>query len=226
MDAAERLQEWKERLARAAESAGRDPAGVRLLPASKTVPAERLREFFDAGQTVFGENRVQEAKAKVGILPASCRWHFIGGLQRNKVRDAVEMFELIHSVDAAALAEEIEKRAAAAGKVQRVLLEVNLAGEASKHGCRPEEVPGLLETANRLPHVEVHGLMTVPPVTEDPEDARPYFRRLRELRDRLEQASGAALPELSMGMTHDHAQAVAEGATLVRVGTGLFGKRG
>lgn len=225
MDAATALQLWQERISAATAAAGRAPGSVRLLPASKTVPAERLREFFDAGQHVFGENRIQEARAKIPLLPASCRWHFIGGLQRNKVRDAVAWFDLIHSVDSRALLEEIAAKARAVGKTQAILIEVNVAGESSKHGCPPEDTGALLSLANSLPSVEVHGLMTVAPYYDDPEQARPHFARLRVLRDQLETAHGVKLPELSMGMTHDYAAAIAEGATLVRIGSGLFGAR-
>lgn len=225
MDAATALHLWRDKLAAAAAAAGRSPDSVRLIPASKTVPPERLRAFFDAGQTVFGENRIQEARAKIPLLPSSCRWHFIGGLQRNKVRDAVAWFDLIHSVDSLALLEEIDLKARAAGKVQQVLIEVNVAGESSKHGCPPGETGALIARAQDLAAVEVLGLMTVAPYHDDPGLARPSFARLRGLRDQLEAAQGWRLPELSMGMTHDYAAAVAEGATMVRIGSGLFGTR-
>ena len=225
MEAAEALAYWKEKIAAAALAAGRDPAHVRLIPASKTVTPERLREFYDAGQKVFGENRIQEARAKIPLLPSACRWHFIGGLQRNKVRDAVAWFDLIHSVDSLDLLQEINHRAQAIGKVQAILIEVNVAGEGSKHGCRPEETATLVARAQQLPAVEVHGLMTVAPFHENAELARPTFAQLRRLRDEIETTNGWRLPELSMGMTHDYAAAVAEGATLVRIGSGLFGAR-
>jgi pyridoxal phosphate enzyme (YggS family) len=224
-DAATALNQWREKIAAAATAAGRSPESVRLIPASKSVPPERLRDFFDAGQKVFGENRIQEARAKIPLLPSSCRWHFIGGLQRNKVRDAVAWFDLIHSVDSLALLEEIDLKARAAGKIQQVLIEVNVAGESSKHGCRPEEAGTLIARAQNLAAVEVLGLMTVAPYHEDPELARPSFALLRRLRDQLEAEHGWRLPELSMGMTHDYAVAIAEGATMVRIGSGLFGTR-
>jgi pyridoxal phosphate enzyme (YggS family) len=224
-DAAIALQQWREKIAAAATAAGRSPDSVRLIPASKSVPPERLRDFFDAGQKIFGENRIQEARAKIPLLPSSCRWHFIGGLQRNKVRDAVAWFDLIHSVDSLALLEEIDHKARAAGKIQQVLIEVNVAGESSKHGCRPEEAGTLIARAQNLAAVEVLGLMTVAPYHEDPELARPSFAQLRRLRDQLEAEHGWRLPELSMGMTHDYAVAIAEGATMVRIGSGLFGTR-
>jgi pyridoxal phosphate enzyme (YggS family) len=225
MDASTQLAEWREKLAAAARASGRDPATVQLLPASKTVSPERLREFVAAGQTVFGENRIQEARAKIPLLPASCRWHFIGGLQSNKVRDAVAWFDLIHSVDSAGLLQEIDRRAAQAGKIQSVLIEVNVAGEASKHGCPPESAALLVEAANGLKSVQVQGFMTVAPYHEDPMAVRPHFAQLRQLRDDLEKTRGWVLPELSMGMTHDFAAAIAEGATIVRIGSGLFGAR-
>jgi pyridoxal phosphate enzyme (YggS family) len=224
-DAAIALQQWREKIAAAATAAGRSPDSVRLIPASKSVPPERLRDFFDAGQKIFGENRIQEARAKIPLLPSNCRWHFIGGLQRNKVRDAVAWFDLIHSVDSLALLEEIDHKARAAGKIQQVLIEVNVAGESSKHGCRPEEAGTLIARAQNLAAVEVLGLMTVAPYHEDPELARPSFAQLRRLRDQLEAEHGWRLPELSMGMTHDYAVAIAEGATMVRIGSGLFGTR-
>lgn len=225
MDASEVLQFWQEQIAEAVKAAGRPPGSVRLVPASKTVPPKRLQEFVRAGLRIFGENRIQEAKAKIPLLPASCEWHFIGGLQSNKVRDAVAFFECIHSVDSAGLLEEIEKRAAALGKNQKVLVEVNVAGESNKHGCPPEQAAGLVRLGNGLPHVTVCGLMTVAPFFEDPAQVRPYFHRLAALRDSLEGELGVRLPELSMGMTHDWKVAVEEGSTMIRIGTGLFGMR-
>lgn len=225
MDASQALQFWQEKIAQTVKAAGRPEGSVRLIPASKTVAPEKLQEFVRAGLRVFGENRIQEAKAKIPLLPGSCEWHFIGGLQSNKVRDAVALFECIHSVDSAGLLEEIEKRAAGLGKNQKVLIEVNVAGESNKHGCRPEEAAGLVRLGNGLPHVTVCGLMTVAPFFEDLEQVRPFFRKLAVLRDGLEGELGARLPELSMGMTHDWKVAVEEGSTMIRIGTGLFGMR-
>lgn len=224
-DPAHQLALWNQNIAAAALAAHRPPSSVRLVPASKSVPAARLRAFYDAGQHLFGENRIQEAREKIPQLPSACRWHFIGGLQRNKVRDAVAWFDLIHSVDSLELLQEIERRAAAIGKTQDILIEVNVAGESSKHGCPTPQARQLIETANPLPHLRVLGLMTVPPFTPDPADARPCFARLRMLRDEIQDALGLPLPELSMGMTHDYAVAIAEGATMVRIGSGLFGSR-
>ncbi|MDR1305218.1 MAG: YggS family pyridoxal phosphate-dependent enzyme [Verrucomicrobiales bacterium] len=209
----------------AAARAGRDPAAVRLVPAVKKVPPETLRLAYDAGLRAFGENRVQEARAKQPLLPANIEWHFIGGLQRNKVRDAVRLFALIHSVDSAELAREIDRRAREAGKIQQVLLEVNVSGESAKHGVAPADVAALAETIFACDQLELTGLMTVAPFCAEAEKTRPFFRQLRELRDDLEQRAGATFPVLSMGMSHDYAVAIEEGATIVRVGTALFGAR-
>lgn len=209
----------------AAEKAGRNPETVRLLAVSKKVPAERLRVLWGLGQRLYGENRVQEARAKIPEMPAGGEWHFIGGLQTNKAKEAVEWFDVIESVDRLELAAELQKRAEMAGKNLRVFLEINVGAEAAKHGARPEEANTLFQAVNTMSRLEVRGLMAIPPLREDPEEARPFFRKLREIRDQLEQASGAALPELSMGMSHDFPVAIAEGATLVRIGTALFGPR-
>ncbi len=209
----------------AAEKAGRKPETVRLLAVSKKVSSERLRILWGLGHRLFGENRVQEARAKIPEMPSGGEWHFIGGLQTNKAKDAVEWFDVVESVDRLDLAQELQKRAEAAGKNLKVLVEVNVGGEAAKHGAKPEDVPNLLDAVNGLSRLEVRGLMAIPPFRENPEEARPFFRKLREIRDSLEQASGAGLPELSMGMSHDFPVAIAEGATLVRIGTALFGSR-
>jgi pyridoxal phosphate enzyme (YggS family) len=208
-----------------AEQSGRDPGSVRLLAVSKKVSAERLRILWGLGHRLFGENRVQEARAKIPEMPAGGEWHFIGGLQTNKAKEAVEGFEMIESVDRIELAEELQKRAEAAGKNLKILIEVNVGGEAAKHGAKPADAGTLLDSANAMSRLEVRGLMAIPPFREEAEEARPFFRKLREIRDALEQSSGAALPELSMGMSHDFAVAIAEGATLVRIGTALFGPR-
>ena len=209
----------------AAEKAGRNPESVRLLAVSKKVSAERLRILWGLGHRLFGENRVQEARVKIPEMPSGGEWHFIGGLQTNKAKDAVEWFDVVESVDRLDLAQELQKRAEAAGKNLKVLVEVNVGGEAAKHGAKPEEAGSLLQALNRMSRLEVRGLMAIPPFRENPEEARPFFRKLREIRDQLEQSSGAGLPELSMGMSHDFAVAIAEGATLVRLGTALFGPR-
>lgn len=220
-----RLAMVRQRIAEAAQRAGRDPESIRLLGASKKVEAERLREVIALGLTVFGENRVQEGKAKIPVLPSSCEWHFIGALQTNKVKDAVELFSWIHSVDRPELVEELDKRTRFRGKRMKVLIEVNMAGEASKSGASPEAASALAQMVNECPCLEVHGFMTVPPFCEQVERVRPFLRGLRELRDRCEAETGLVLPELSMGMSHDFEVAIEEGATMVRVGTALFGGR-
>ncbi|MDZ4788004.1 MAG: YggS family pyridoxal phosphate-dependent enzyme [Blastochloris sp.] len=222
---AERLSLLQQRITAAAIRAGRRPSEVKLLPASKKVSVEVLRELFALGVHAFGENKVQEAKLKVSMLPASCSWHFIGGLQRNKAKDAVRLFQVIHSLDSRELIDELAKRATEAGKTMQVLIEVNAAGEASKHGARPEEASALVEYANQQRPLEVIGLMAVVPFYDDVEKVRPYFKQIRELRDSIQHETGIILPELSMGMSHDFEVAIEEGATWVRVGTSLFGER-
>ena len=214
-----------EGIRRAAEQAGREPSSVRLVAVSKKQDPEKLRILWNCGQRIFGENRVQEAKAKIPEMPTGGEWHFIGGLQTNKAKEAVEWFDVIESVDRLELAAELQKRAEVAGKRLRVYLEVNVGGEASKHGCAPDKAGDLLDQVKSLSRLEVQGLMAIPPFREDPENARPFFRKLREIRDQLQQASGLVLSELSMGMSHDYPVAIAEGATRVRIGTALFGPR-
>ena len=222
---ARNLEEVRKRLEAAARRAGRDPAAVRLVAVSKTVDLERIKEAWDAGQLIFGENYLQEARSKIAALPQAVIWHFIGHLQSNKAKAAVELFHLIHSVDRLRLARALDAAAAQRGMVQEILLQVNLAGEASKSGATLKAAPELFQEIARLPHLRVVGLMTMPPWFADPEAARPYFRALRELRDRLLQLGICPLPELSMGMSGDFEAAVEEGATLVRVGTAIFGQR-
>ena len=212
-------------IGQAAEKSGRKPDSVRLLAVSKKVPAERLRILWGLGHRLFGENRVQEARVKIPEMPAGGEWHFIGGLQTNKAKEAVEWFDVIESVDRLELATELQKRAEASGKNLKVLIEVNVGDEAAKHGVKPEEVEGLFQAVNAMSRLEVQGLMAIPPFREEPEEARAFFQKLRKIREQLEQASGAALPELSMGMSHDFPVAIAEGATMVRIGTALFGPR-
>jgi len=210
------LRRVQQRIAGAAQRAGRDPGEVVLVTVSKTIEPERIEGVLAAGVTVLGESRLQEAKVKIPIVSSRACWHMIGHLQSNKARDAVALFDLIHSVDSVKLASELAKWAERAGKTQAVLLEVNVSGEASKFGLKPEDVPNALEQINQLPRLDVRGLMTIPPAGKE---ARPYFRQLRELRDRHH------LKELSMGMTQDFETAIEEGATLVRIGTAIFGER-
>jgi len=196
-----------------------------LLAVTKGQPPEVISEAARLGLAFFGENKIQEAKAKIPLCSGKLRWHFIGHLQTNKCRDAVELFAMIQSVDSLHVAQEISKRAEQAGKTMPILLEVNLAGEASKFGYRPEKLEAELTALNALPRLEIHGLMTVPPWTSNAENVRPVFRQLRELKQRAEQVLGAPLPHLSMGMTGDFEVAIEEGATIVRIGTALFGPR-
>lgn len=222
----ERVRAVRRRIEEAAAACGRDPAEIRLVAVSKTWPPQAVVAAHEAGLGVFGENYVQEARDKIAALAAlPLRWHLIGHLQTNKAKFAVRLFDLIHTLDSVRLAREIDRLAARLPKVQDVLIQVSLAGEETKSGASPAEVPALLAEASRLSHLRVLGLMTIPPYFDDPERARPYFARLRALRDRLEEESGIALPELSMGMTGDFEAAIAEGATLVRIGTAIFGNR-
>ncbi len=225
---AERLALVREQLDATAVKAGREPRDVRLLAVGKTFAPEVLQPFYQAGQRDFGENRVQEAEEKVQQLPATIRWHLIGHLQTNKAAQALRLFSMIHSVDTAKLARRLERLAGEQGKTCRALIQVDLAGEEAKFGLRPEELTSLLEEAGSYRHLQVTGLMILPPYTPDPEGSRPYYRRLRELALRAQERGllGNRGPvELSMGMSHDYLVAVQEGATLVRVGTALFGPR-
>lgn len=225
MSLAENFQSIQQRIAAACARAGRAPGSVTLIAVSKTHPPEAVAEAAKLGQMTFGENKVQEAKAKIPLCPGRLRWHMLGHLQTNKCRDAVALFEMIQSVDSFYLAEELSKRAEQASKNLPILLEVNIVGEASKFGYKPEKVLEDLERINALPRLEIHGLMTVPPWTPTPEKVRPVFQKLRELKTECEQKLGAPLPHLSMGMTGDFEIAIEEGATIVRIGTALFGER-
>ena len=223
MALAENLILIQQKIAAACARAERAPDSVTLLAVTKGQPPEVVNEAARRGLTIFGENKVQEAKAKIPLCSDRLRWQMIGHLQSNKCRDAVELFGMIQSVDSLALAQEISKRAALAGKTMPVLLEVNAVGEASKFGYRPEQLLADLAQLNALPRIEIHGLMTVPPWSAVPENIRPVFRQMRELKERCEQILGAPLPHLSMGMSGDFEVAIEEGATLVRIGTAIFG---
>lgn len=216
-----------DRIGEAAAKTGRDAGKIKLLAAAKSQNIEAIRTVIAAGVTLVGENYVQEAEEKKKRIPQPVEWHMIGHLQRNKAKMAVEIFDLIESLDNVALARELDKAGGKRGKIIRVFLEVNLAGEESKSGIAKANVAPLLEELAKLSNVRVEGLMTVPPFREDVEEIRPYFRELRELQEKL---SGLSLPhvelnELSMGMTHDYSVAIEEGATIVRIGTALFGPR-
>lgn len=212
-------------VAAVAEKTGRSPADIQLIAVSKKQEVEKIRAVYDAGQAIFGESRVQEARLKIPLLPSAVRWHFIGHLQKNKIRHALPLFELFHSVDSLNLARDIERIADAEGLRPRVLLEVNVAGEGSKIGFAPEQLRAELESLLELGRLEIEGLMAIPPAAPAAEQSRPYFIMLRELRDELERSFNLKLPHLSMGMSNDYAIAIEEGATLVRVGTAIFGER-
>lgn len=223
---AERLQIVREKIAQSAQRAGRDPSDIELVAVTKTHPPELVAEAFEADQTLFGESRVQEARAKIPLLPGRARWHFIGHLQKNKIRHALSLgFELFHSVDSLALAEDFARIADEAGQNPRVLLEINVAGEGSKFGFKPDLVRQQMETLLTLPRLQIEGLMAIPPLAPKAELSRKYFVILRELRDTLQQEFRMSLPQLSMGMSGDYEVAIEEGATLVRVGTAIFGTR-
>lgn len=221
----DRLQVIRDRITAAAQRCGRDPAEIELLAVSKTFPVEAIREAVDAGQLLFGENKVQEILAKAPQLPANLHWHLIGHLQSNKVRKVLPHVKSIHSIGSLDLARDVDRIAAELGLFPTVYLEVNLGDESSKHGFSAEQLRSSLENLYALKRLEIQGLMCIPPFDPDPTKSRPYFTRLRELRDELAQRGGAPLPLLSMGMSHDFDIAVEEGATMVRVGSAIFGDR-
>jgi pyridoxal phosphate enzyme (YggS family) len=215
------------RINEAAAKVGRDAREIKLLAAAKSQSVGAILAAIAAGVSLIGENYVQEAKDKKQVISGPVEWHMIGHLQRNKAKAAVQLFDVIESLDSTALARELDKEAGKRGKKVRTFIEVNLGGEGSKSGVAKQQVKNLLEEAGRLAHLTVEGLMTVPPFCEDPENARRYFRELAELRARLDdlRLPNVALKELSMGMTHDYRVAIEEGATIVRIGTALFGPR-
>lgn len=227
LDIAENLARVRERIEAATRRSGRDPERVRLVAVSKTVDPERVRQAVEAGAKILGENYVQEAQKKIEVLGHEISWHFIGHLQRNKAKVAVHLFDLIHAVDSINLAQELDRQAKLQGKVLPVLLQINLGGEATKFGAQEKEILLLAEKLSAMAGIEVKGLMTMPPFFEDPEASRPYFVELRKLGERLAQQKipGISTEELSMGMSNDFEAAVEEGATLVRVGTAIFGPR-
>jgi pyridoxal phosphate enzyme (YggS family) len=226
MTIARNVEKIRKRIVNACERAGRNPEEVQILAATKTRTPEEIKEAFRAGIKLFGENRVQEARDKIPVLQElPVEWHMIGHLQTNKVKYAVKLFDVIETVDRQKLVDELEKKLSQIGKVIRVFIEVKLSPEETKHGCNPEEVESLARYILCKEHLKLEGLMTVPPYLENPEDVRPYFRRLREIRDSLQDKLGIPLPHLSMGMSHDFEVAVEEGATIVRIGTAIFGER-
>ena len=222
---AENLARVRQEILEAAAKAGRGPGEIELVAITKAHPAEKVREAIDAGQRLFGESRVQEARAKIPELPSSLRWHFVGHLQKNKIRHALPLFEMIHSVDSLALAQDTNRIAEQEGLHPRVLLEVNVAGEGSKFGFTPDKLREQMEGLLALPRLSILGLMCIPPIANEAAASRKYFVQLRELRDSLQTEFRVDLTQLSMGMTQDFWIAVEEGATLVRVGTAIFGER-
>jgi pyridoxal phosphate enzyme (YggS family) len=222
---AENLARVHDQIAQAAAKTGRGVDDIELVAISKTHDTEKVRAAYEAGQTLFGESRVQEARVKIPELPSNLRWHFVGHLQKNKIRHALPLFELIHSVDSLGLAQDMNRIAEEEGLRPRILLEVNVAGEGSKFGFKPDALRAEMETLLALSRLSILGLMTIPLLAREAEASRRSFAQVRELRDRLQTEFHVDLAQLSMGMTNDFAVAVEEGATLVRVGTAIFGER-
>jgi len=225
----ERIKDIYRRISSAVIRSGRNPFDVKLVAATKRVPVEKIKTAADLGLRVFGENMVQEAREKIVACRSQCpgyaiEWHMIGHLQKNKAKAAVQLFEMIHSLDSRALAVLLDRYAGETGKIQRVLIEVKLSPETTKYGVAREDLMSLVELVSEMKNLKLEGFMTVPPFSGNPGAARPYFRNLRYLRDEAEKL-GIKLPELSMGMTNDYEAAILEGATMVRIGTGIFGER-
>ena len=219
------LNSVREKIVNAAKKSGRNADEIELVAVSKTHPPEAVQALADAGQTVFGESRVQEARAKIPLLPGRLQWHFIGHLQKNKIRAALPLFELFHSIDSLELARQFQRIAEEDGQRPRVLLEVNVAGEASKFGFSPTAIQSQMEEILALDRLDVVGLMGMAPLAPEAENSRPFFARLCDLRSQLQSEGGVGLPHLSMGMSGDYLVAIEEGATLVRVGSAIFGTR-
>jgi len=219
------LNRVREQISTAAAKSGRTPIDVELVAITKTHPAESVREAIEAGQILFGESRVQEARAKIPELPSNCRWHFVGHLQKNKIRHALPLFEMFHGIDSLALAQDINRIAEEEGLYSRILLEVNVAGEGTKFGFASDALGEQMEALLALQRLSIEGLMCIPPLAIESEDSRKFFVQVRELRDSLEKEFSLKLPQLSMGMTQDFPIGIEEGATLVRVGTAIFGER-
>ncbi len=240
MKIAEALKVVRKKINDSALKAGRNPEDVKLVAVSKNVELHRIIEAVTAGVTILGENRVQEARDKIlnlksqitpptppltkGGMKGGVEWHLIGSLQKNKAKIAVQLFDLIHTIDSIGLAEEVNKQAEKINKIQSILVQVKLSEEETKHGVLEKDLLSLLEKITRLKNLKLEGLMTIPPFFEDPENTGPYFKRLREIRNKAEQ-KGFRLPELSMGMSNDFGVAIEEGATMVRIGTAIFGER-
>lgn len=222
---AENFDVIRQRIAAASERSGRSADSVSLLAVSKTFPAETVRAAVEAGQIQFGENRVQEAEGKIPQLPEKLEWHLIGHLQKNKIRRALPLFPVIHSIDSLEVGQQVDRIAGELGLFPKVYLQVNIADDGAKFGFTVEQIEQQLDTLIDLERLEIQGLMTIPAFTPEAEDSRKFFADLRKLRDQLETKSGVPLPGLSMGMSHDFEVAIEEGATIVRVGSSLFGKR-
>jgi hypothetical protein len=227
MDVADNIRRIRETMAEAAHRSGRPASAVRLMAVTKTVDDDRILTAIGAGVEILGENYVQEAKRKIDKMGNPCEWHMIGRLQTNKAKYAVRLFDMIHSLDRIELAQELDRRARAAGRVMKVLIEVNVAGEETKTGIPLASASDLVRAVAPLENLSIQGLMTMPPWFDNPEEARPFFRALRELRDRItaEVIDRVEMRELSMGMTGDYAVAIEEGSTIVRIGRGIFGER-
>ncbi len=219
------LEIIKEKIEKAALMANRNPEEIKLVAVTKTATIEQIEEAINAGVKIIGENKIQEAKEKYKILSADIEWHLVGHLQTNKVKYAIEIFDCIHSVDSIKLAEEIDKRSLQFGKITNVLIEVNVSGEETKYGIRPEEVKPFLKETSGFSRIRVRGLMTIAPIAEDKEEVRPYFRKLRELSEEINSKNlkNVKIDYLSMGMTEDFEVAIEEGANMVRIGRGIFG---
>ena len=217
----------RERIIAAATRSARDPGSIQLMAVSKTIPPERIREAVEAGITLLGENYVQEAREKIPVIGHNVSWHMIGHLQTNKVKYVINLFDWIHSVDRLELARELDKRAGQNNRKLNALIEVNVSGEESKNGVEASHALELVRQVSVLPNLNVRGLMTMPPYSDNPETSRPYFKALRSLRDEISIAaiSGIRMDELSMGMTDDFEVAIEEGATIIRVGRAIFGER-
>jgi pyridoxal phosphate enzyme (YggS family) len=227
MGVTENIRKIREEIAEAATRSGRQPSAVRLMAVTKTVDDARIIESIKAGVDIIGENYIQEAKRKIETFGKSMEWHMIGHMQTNKARFAVNLFAMVHSVDRMELAAELDRRAGAAGLTMKILIEVNAAGETTKSGTDAADAIALVRAIAPMPNLSIQGLMTMPPFFDDPEKARPFFRKLRALRDEIEAAGipGVEMKELSMGMSGDYIAAVEEGATIVRLGRSIFGER-
>ena len=224
IEIASNIRKVKQAIRRAAEKAGRNQDDVKLIAVSKTVETSKIKEAIDAGLTIFGENRIQEAKKKKAELPASIQWHLVGHLQSNKVKYIFDQFELIHSVDSLPLADEIQKRAERIGKTVNILIQINTSGEETKFGVPFNKAASFVKETSKFKNLNVMGLMTIPPYANNPEDSRVFYKKLKSVKIELEKEK-LNLPELSMGMSNDYEVAIEEGATLVRVGTAIFGSR-